>query len=179
ALADAVITRVGSRIVLGLPLGVGKANEFTNALVERACADRRISLTIFTALTLEAPPAGNELARRFLDPLRDRFFGDYPRLAYARALPEGTLRAHIRVQEFFLQPGKWLGNPQVQQNYVSLNYTDALQFRLNARVNVSAQLLAPPEGYTVGERPEQRIPRSYTDVYSAQLDDRQSVGYVM
>lgn len=174
ALADAVITRVGSRIVLGLPLGVGKANEFTNALFERACADRRISLTIFTALTLEAPPAGNELARRFLDPLRDRFFGDYPRLAYARALQEGTLPANIRVQEFFLQPGKWLGNPQVQQNYVSLNYTYALQFLLNARVSVIAQLLAPPEEYTFGERPEQLSLSSNPDISADLLDLRQA-----
>ncbi len=155
ALADAVIERVGTRIVLGLPLGLGKANEFANALFERASADRRISLTIFTALTLEAPGAGSELAQRFLDPLRDQFFGDYPRLAYARALAEGTLPPNIRIQEFFLQPGKWLSNAQVQQNYVSLNYTYALQFLLNARVNVIGQLLAPAKDYQPGQPLEQ------------------------
>lgn len=174
ALADAVIERVGKRIVLGLPLGLGKANEFANALFERAQADRSISLTIFTALTLEAPPTGSELARRFLDPLRDRFFGDYPRLAYARALSQSSLPGNIRVQEFFLQPGKWLGNEQVQQDYVSLNYTYALQFLLNARVNVIGQLLAPPADYRSGQLPAQVSLSSNPDITADLLDLRRA-----
>ena len=174
ALADAVIERVGKRIVLGLPLGLGKANEFANALFERACNDRSISLTIFTALTLEAPPASSELAKRFLNPLRDQFFGDYPRLAYARTLSQGKpLPGNIRVQEFFLQPGKWVGNAQVQQNYVSLNYTYALQFLLNARVNVIGQLLAPPADYEAGELPAQVSLSSNPDITADLLDLRQ------
>ncbi|WKD48480.1 hypothetical protein [Microbulbifer spongiae] len=52
---DALLEKAGKQIVLGLPLGIGKANHFANALYARAAADPSISLTIFTALTLERP----------------------------------------------------------------------------------------------------------------------------
>lgn len=55
ACIDALLQKVGKKIVLGLPLGLGKANHFANALYARAAADPSISLTIFTALTLERP----------------------------------------------------------------------------------------------------------------------------
>ena len=44
ALADAVIAEVGRDIVLGLPLGLGKANHVANALFARALKDPSISL---------------------------------------------------------------------------------------------------------------------------------------
>ncbi|MEI9888955.1 MAG: hypothetical protein WDN08_21130 [Rhizomicrobium sp.] len=68
ALADAIIAAVGRRIVLGLPLGLGKANHVANALFRRALRDPSIDLTIFTALTLEAPAPRSELERRFIAP---------------------------------------------------------------------------------------------------------------
>ena len=43
SLAEAIIARVGKTIVLGLPLGVGKANHVANALYARAVADPSIS----------------------------------------------------------------------------------------------------------------------------------------
>jgi len=54
-MADAIIERVGNKIVLALPLGLGKANHVANALFLRAIAEPRLSLRILTALTLEAP----------------------------------------------------------------------------------------------------------------------------
>ncbi len=57
SVADAIIGEVGREIVLGLPLGLGKANHIANALYDRAAADPSIKLTIFTALTLEKPKA--------------------------------------------------------------------------------------------------------------------------
>ncbi|HEY8440015.1 MAG TPA: hypothetical protein VIK79_01045, partial [Xanthobacteraceae bacterium] len=38
-IADAVIARVGKHVVLGLPLGLGKANHVANALFARALTD--------------------------------------------------------------------------------------------------------------------------------------------
>ena len=110
-LVQAVIDKVGRRIVLGLPLGLGKANHLANALFARAAADPSIKLRIFTALTLEKPRPRQEFERRFLAPLAERVFGGYPELAYAVALHRGRLPPNVQVDEFFFQAGTRLGVP--------------------------------------------------------------------
>src|SRR6266403_681064 len=117
AIAEDIIRDVGTRLVVGLPLGLGKANHIVNALYARASADRSIDLTLFSALTLEKPKPDNLLERRFITPVIDRLFGDYPDLAYAEPLRRGTLPPNIRVIEFFFLAGRWLHVPLAQQNY--------------------------------------------------------------
>jgi acyl-CoA hydrolase len=141
-LADAIIARVGKTIVLALPLGLGKANHVANALYARAAADPDIHLRIFTALTLEKPRPRQDLERRFLGPLAERFFGGYPELAYAVALHEKRLPPNVEVDEFFFQAGTRLGVAKSQQSYISANYTHALGYILQRGVNVVAQLVA-------------------------------------
>ena len=97
-LADTIVEKVGKTIVLALPLGLGKANHIANALYAKAVADRSINLTIFTALTLEAPRAKSELERRFLDPLAQRLFAGYPALDYAAAIHADKRAAEYRDQ---------------------------------------------------------------------------------
>lgn len=139
---DAVLATVGSTVVLGLPLGLGKANLFTNALFARACKDPSIRLKIFTALSLERPRAQSDLERRFLEPFLQRVFADYPELEYVRALRDGSLPDNIYVSEFFLLTGAWLSNPRAQQAYTSTNYTHATRNLLAAGCNVVAQLVS-------------------------------------
>lgn len=141
-LADAIIEQVGRRIVLALPLGLGKANHVANALVARAVADPAISLTIITALTLEAPRGKSDMERRFLDPLAERVFAGWPDLDYAVRLRAGTLPRNIEVREFFMEAGQWLSVPRAQQRYISANYTHAYRYVLDAGINVIAQLVA-------------------------------------
>jgi len=141
-LADAVIGAVGRRIVLGLPLGLGNATHSANALIARAAADPSIHLTIFTALTLEKPRPSSDLERRFLAPVVERLFGDWPELAYARALRAGTLPPNIEVNEFFFLAGRWLANETAQRFYISANYTHAVRYLIDRGVNVVAQLVA-------------------------------------
>lgn len=140
---DAIIDRAGPHIVLALPLGLGKANHVVNSLFERVAANRELSLKILTALTLETPVARSELERRFLEPITDRFFDGYPALKYAAAMRQGSLPANIQVDEFFLTPGRWLGNATAQQSYHAINYTHVLEFLLTRGINVLAQLVAP------------------------------------
>ena len=142
ALADAIIRELNGNIVLGLPLGLGKANSIANALYTRAAADASISLRIFTALTLERPSFRSELERRFLEPVFDRLFGGYPDLEYAKALRRGALPKNIEVHEFFVQAGRWLGVPRAQQDYIAVNCTDAARLLIGRGVNVVAQLVA-------------------------------------
>ncbi|ABS61796.1 conserved hypothetical protein [Parvibaculum lavamentivorans DS-1] len=145
SLADAILERTGKKVVLALPLGLGKPVHLANALVERAIADPSISLRIFTALTLEVPQPSSDLERRFMGPVLERLFGGYPGLTYAKALHKGTLPPNIQVNEFFMLAGRWLNSPRQQQNYISANYTHALRYILETGVNVVAQLVAPSQ----------------------------------
>lgn len=142
AIADRIIADVGKTIVLGLPLGLGKANHIANALLARAMADQSIKLSIYSALTLEKPRPSSDLEKRFIGPVIDRLFGGYPDLAYASALHKGELPPNIQVTEFFFLAGRWLGSPAAQQNYISANYTHAFNYFLSRGVNVVAQLVA-------------------------------------
>src|ERR1700729_3971721 len=96
----------GRDLVVGLPLGLGKANHIVNALYARAVADRSINLTLFSALTLEKPKPSNLLERRFIAPVIERLFGGYPDLTYAKALHANALPPNIQVIEFFFLAGR-------------------------------------------------------------------------
>ncbi|HWM29049.1 MAG TPA: acetyl-CoA hydrolase/transferase C-terminal domain-containing protein [Woeseiaceae bacterium] len=157
-LADAVIAAVGRKIVLGLPVGLGKAAHVANAIYARAAEDRSIDLTVFTALTLEAPVARGGLETRFLEPLAERLYKDWPRLAYAEALQRESLPPNIKVREFYFRPAAYLGNGLAQRSYTSLNYTQVAGELLHLGVNVIAQLIVPDVSkrnlFSLGSNPE-------------------------
>ncbi|HJZ22303.1 MAG TPA: acetyl-CoA hydrolase, partial [Bradyrhizobium sp.] len=142
AIVDDLIREVGTDLVVGLPLGLGKANHIVNALYARAAADRSISLTFLSALTLEKPKTSSLLERRFIMPVIDRLFGGYPDLAYADALHANALPPNIKVIEFFFLAGAWLHVPFAQQHYISANYTHASSYLLERGLNVITQLVA-------------------------------------
>ena len=142
AIAEDIIRDIGTNLVVGLPLGLGKANHIVNALYARASADRTINLTLFSALTLEKPKPSSLLERRFIAPVIERLFGGYPDLAYAKALHAGALPPNIRVIEFFFLAGRWLHVPFAQQHYISANYTHAASYILAGGMNVVTQLVA-------------------------------------
>src|SRR6202161_148698 len=141
AIAEDLIREVGTDLVVGLPLGLGKANHIVNALYARASADRTIHLTFLSALTLEKPKPANLLERRCIAPVIDRLFGGYPDLAYADALHANALPPNIRVMEFFFLAGRWLHVPFAQQHYISANYTHAASYLLARGLNVITQLV--------------------------------------
>ncbi len=142
AIAEDIIRDVGTNLVVGLPLGLGKANHIANALYARAAADRAISLTFFSALTLEKPKPRNLLQRRFIVPVVERLFGGYPDLDYSGALHANALPPNITVIEFFFLAGRWLHVPLAQQRYISANYTHAASYLLAHGLNVVTQLVA-------------------------------------
>jgi hypothetical protein len=117
------LSRVGSRIVLALPLGVGKPNPLANEFYRRARRDPCLDLTILTALSLRAPQWKGELERRFLEPLVARLFGACVPLDYVTDLHAADLPKNVRVVEFFLDPGALLDVGHSQRHYVSANYT--------------------------------------------------------
>lgn len=138
-----ILAHGGGQLRLAAPLGLGKPNVLLNALYEAVVADARQSLHVFTALSLLRPKPGSELERRFLQPFVDRHFGaDYPDLAYAVALRDGTLPERVRISEFYLQSGALLRNDRAQREYASLNYTHVARDLAVAGINVVVQLVA-------------------------------------
>lgn len=156
--ADAIIEAVGRDIVLGLPVGIGKAVHVADALYRRAASDTSLSLRIFTGLTLEKPVAEKDLERRFLEPLVERLYADWPTPLYAKAIRSGSLPSNIDVREFYLRPGAYLGNRRVQRSYTSINYSDVVRELIELGVNVVAQLVslrpASPDHVSLGSNPE-------------------------
>ena len=156
--ARAIVERVGSEVVLGLPIGIGKATHVVDALFELAAEDKSLSLTIFTGLTLEVPEPASDLERRFLEPIADRLYRDWPVPKYARAIRENTMPDNIAVHEFYLRPGAFLGNQYVQQRYANINYSEVADELMRLGVNVVAQLVAESEDrpgrYSLGANPE-------------------------
>src|SRR5688572_31726203 len=109
-IVEEALRRVGKKVVLALPLAIGKPNLIANEFFRRARADRGLDLTIFTALSLRKPTATGELERRFIEPLAARIFGNYPELEYLEAVRADTMPANARVIEFFFEPGALLSS---------------------------------------------------------------------
>ena len=121
-IVDELIARLGSTINIATPLALGKGNHVINAFYRRAKGDPSIKLNIMTALTVEIPKGKSLLEKRFLEPFVERVFGDYPDLDFELDRVNQNLPANIRVFEFYYPPGKFLQNPQAQQDYISSNY---------------------------------------------------------
>jgi acyl-CoA hydrolase len=139
---DYVLASLPSHIRMGMPLGLGKPNRFANALYARIKTLPDRQLTIYTALCLGRPPAGDGLQGRFLEPFLKRVFGDYPELDFLNDLRADNLPANVHVEQFFMQPGSLLNSESAQQSYVSSNYSHAARDINASGVNLIAQLVA-------------------------------------
>ncbi|MDE2349200.1 MAG: hypothetical protein KGL92_11920 [Gammaproteobacteria bacterium] len=156
---EATLARVGPRIALALPLGLGKPHPLANEFYRRARRDPAIRLQIFTALSLDLPRWHGELERRFLEPLVRRIFGDFVPLDYVRDLHAGTVPDNIEIVEFYLDPGAHLGSAHAQRHYISSNYTQVARDVAARGVNVICQLVAKRVGtggveYSLGSNPD-------------------------
>ena len=136
---DAIIERLGSRIVLGTPLGIGKPNALLDALYARACNDPDISLDIITALSLNPPEGASELERRFLAPIRERVWREVPVMRWLADHEAGRLPDNVRVIEFYVASGARLGHARGQQDYISSNYTHVARDMIARGANLLMQ----------------------------------------
>ena len=138
-IAKSIIGHVGKKIVMCVPLGIGKPIGLINSLYTLACADKSINLTFLTALTLARPGYKNELEKRFLEPILDRLLEDYVDPLYEKDRVLNQLPENVKVIEFYLSPGKYLHNKGVQQSYINSNYTDVIRDISTYTINVVAQ----------------------------------------
>jgi acyl-CoA hydrolase len=177
ACVDLVVDKVGKTINLGTPLAAGKPNHLLNAFYRRAKLDPDVSLTIYTALTLELPKGHSDLEKRFLEPMVERVFGNYPDLEYELDRVAGTLPDNVRVIEFYFPAGKFTHNPVAQRDYISSNYTHVARDLLDRGLNVLASQVA--WGEVDGERKISLScnPDTALDIMDA-LDDRDDVMFL-
>jgi acyl-CoA hydrolase len=141
-IVEEALRRVGKRVVLALPLGIGKPNLIANEFFRRARADPSLDLTIFTALSLRKPTGSSPLEKAFIDPLVARVFGDYPDLDYLSAIRRDEVPPNVRVIEFFFEPGSQLASTHAQSHYLCTNYTHVARELLARGVNVIAHVVA-------------------------------------
>lgn len=146
---DRMLQRLPGVLHVGAPLGIGKPHRLLNALYTRIEADSARPMTLYTALSLDPPRAGDGLQGRFIAPFVKRHFGeDFPRLRYVDAMRRDALPAHIRVEEFYLQSGAMLGAAQAQRRYASLNYTHVARALADRGINCLVQKVAANEDGT-------------------------------
>ena len=139
---EAAIRRVGSKIVLVIPLGMGKPVAFVNELYRRAARDPGIDLTIITALSLNRPAGKTDLDQRLIGPMAERIWGDYPDLDYLKAAKERKLPPNVKIREFFVQAGVWLNVESTQQEYISSNYSHVVRDAIAMGANMLAQSIS-------------------------------------
>ncbi len=142
---DRIIDKVGKDLVVGTPLALGKPNHLLNALYNRVKNNPDLSLKIFTALTLDKPKGKSLLEKRFLGPMVERVFGDYPDLDYEQDRQAGTLPPNVDILEFYFPAGRLLHNDYAQQNYICSNFTHVARDMMDAGVNVLLQMISKGE----------------------------------
>jgi acyl-CoA hydrolase len=142
---DKIIKTVGPHIRMATPLAIGKPNHLLNFIYQKVKANPTLRLTILTALTFERPKGKSFLEVKFLGPMVERVFGDYPDLDYEVDRLAGTLPANIEVIEFYFPAGKFLNNTDSQRHYISCNYTHVARDMANREVNLVTQMIAKLE----------------------------------
>lgn len=138
-------------------LGLGKPNRLLNALYARIKAEpQRLSMALYTALSLQRPRGKSELERRFLAPFVSRHFGDdYPDLDYLLDRSNSALPSNVQVHEFYFSAGSQLGNAEGQRHYISQNYTHVVRDLAAAKVNVVLlQIARRGEQYSLSSNPD-------------------------
>ncbi|MHB1222223.1 MAG: acetyl-CoA hydrolase/transferase C-terminal domain-containing protein [Gammaproteobacteria bacterium] len=134
-----LVMQLDKKIVLGVPLGLGKPIGILNALYRLASTDKSIELTIITGLTLSRPKFSNALEENLASPILERLLKNYEDPLYEAARVSQTLPDNIRIIEFFFLPGKYLHNHYAQQNYICSSYTDVVRDAIDLSINVLAQ----------------------------------------
>ena len=140
---DAVLRRVGPRVVLALPLGIGKPNPLANEFYRRALRDPRIDLTIITALSLLKPMAHSRARAPSARAAGGARVRQLRRAGVrARAACGHACRRTCTSSSSSSRPGAFLDSTHAQRHYLSANYTHVARAVLARGVNVIAHLVA-------------------------------------
>ncbi|MBF0204731.1 MAG: hypothetical protein HQK67_10560, partial [Desulfamplus sp.] len=142
---DDLIAKVGKTIVLAAPLALAKPNHIINALYRRTKLDQTLHFTLLTAVSLEKPTWSSELEKRFMKPLVERIWEDFPDLEYVLDMRKKQTPPNFVLMEFFNKAAGWMSSAHAAQHYLGSNYTHAIRDAVINGCNVLAQLVAKKE----------------------------------
>ncbi|MDY6905399.1 MAG: acetyl-CoA hydrolase/transferase C-terminal domain-containing protein [Thermodesulfobacteriota bacterium] len=149
---DHIIEQYGKKIVLGMPLALGKSYQMANEFYRRAKADPEMQLLIVTALSLEKPTGASELEKRIIGPLAERMWDGVPDFEYMLDLRKNALPPNVTLKEFYFRAGSFVKTPVAQQNHYSSNYTHVPRDMINELIEnrpdwafIACQLVAKKE----------------------------------
>ncbi len=159
---DDIIAKVGKKIVLAAPLALAKPNHLLNAMYRRAKFDPSLHFTLITAVSLEKPTWSSELEKRFMQPLVERIWEDFPDLDYVIDMRKGKIPSNFILMEFFNKAAGWISNAHACQHYLGSNYTHAVRDAVINDCNVVAQLVAAKEidgrmFFSMGSNPDTHL----------------------
>jgi len=141
-LAEDLFKKLDGHIVMGIPIGIGKATQLVNALYKLAKQNPQYQLDIHTALSLTRPILKTDLERRLLKPFFDRHFKNVPDLQYMVDAKQNNLPANVNLIEFYFKPGEMLKSPKAQQQVLSANYTHVARDMVDREVNLVTQMIS-------------------------------------
>ncbi len=141
-LADDLYRRLDGHIIMGIPIGIGKATQLVNALYHQAKQNPNYRLDIHTALSLSRPELKTDLEKRLLEPFFDRQFKDVPELDYTKDAKHNCLPDNVNIIEFYFKPGEMLHAAKSQQNVLSANYTHVARDIVDRQVNLVTQMIS-------------------------------------
>ncbi len=142
---DNIINSVGKKIILGMPLALGKSYHLINAIYQRAKKDPDINLTLISALALEKPGWSSDLERRMMEPIIGRIWKGVPDFDYMKDIRKNALPPNVIVREFFCKAGGYIGVSHAQQEYTSSNYTHVIRDLILSEINVYLHIVAKKE----------------------------------
>jgi acyl-CoA hydrolase len=139
---DDVIKKVGKKIVMGMPLALGKPNYFANEFYRRAKEDPSIDLTFLSALFLEKPTWSSDLERRLVGPIAERIWPNWPDFEFMIDFRANRLPPNVKIHEFFSRAATYLNVEYAQRNHISSNYTHVVRDIIRMGLNVAATMVA-------------------------------------
>ncbi|MEZ5407531.1 MAG: acetyl-CoA hydrolase/transferase C-terminal domain-containing protein [Acidimicrobiales bacterium] len=151
---DRILSAIGPVLVVGAPLGLGKANRILEAIYARACDDPAIDLTVHTALGLVPPRPSSELEARLRRPINERLFGTIPRPRLFEDLRDDALPPNVTVHSFYFEPGSVLSSGHARRNRINANYSDIERRLDQLGFNVFVQLVAPGDPFSLSCNPD-------------------------
>ena len=139
---DYLIENIGTDLVVGTPLGIGKPIRLLDTLYERARRDPAVRIHFLTALTLAAPSFGSDLEKRLLEPVIRRVEGTSSTPQWVADLRSDEVPPGVKISEFYFSPGAVVEVDHMQRWHLNSNYTDVVRDCLARGINVVVQSLA-------------------------------------